>query len=129
MTGNRNRSAWIWVAIAAIGLASVARAEAGLQNAKACAHPVLDFLARSQSPYPAVKAAFPRFAPHGSTRPVDSMFRDTGSGAWIAVLPVWFIGLVSPLSLRSAAPLSCPGRAPAAPLLPAGFQRPPPCLV
>lgn len=129
MTGNRNRSAWIWVAIAAIGLASVARAEAGLQSAKSCAHPVLDFLARSQVPYPAVKAAFPRFAQHRSTRPVDSMIRDTGSGAWIAVFPLSFIGLVSPLNLRPAASIPCLDRAPAAPLLPAGFQRPPPCLL
>ncbi|MFZ0747384.1 MAG: hypothetical protein WAM85_23475 [Terracidiphilus sp.] len=129
MTGSRNRSAWIWVAIAAITLASASRAEAGLQSAKAYAHPVLEFLAKSQSQYPAVKPGVPRFVQHVSGRPVNSVFRDSGSGTWMAILPVFFIGLVSPLSLLSAASIRRLGRTPAAPQLPASFQRPPPRLV
>jgi hypothetical protein len=127
MTGTRNRSAWIWVAIAAITLASASRAEASLQNAKAYAHPVLAFLAKSQSPI--ANPAVPRFVQRGSGRPISSMFRETGSGTWTAILPVFFIGLVSPLNLLSAASIRCLGRAPAAPFLPASFQRPPPRLV
>ena len=129
MTGTRNRSAWIWVAIAAITLASASRAEAGLQSAKACAHPVLAFLAKSQGQYPVAKPGVTRFVQRVSGRPINSMFRDAGSGTWMAILPVWFIGLVSPLSLLSAASIHRPGRTPAAPLLPASFQRPPPRLV
>lgn len=127
MTGTRNKSAWIWVAIAAITLASASRAEAGLQSAKAYAHPVLAFLAKSQSPV--ANPAVPRFVRRGSGQPIDSIFRNAGSGTWTAILPVFFIGLVSPLSLLSAASNRCLGQAPMAPLLPASFQRPPPHFV
>lgn len=129
MTGTRNRSAWIWVAIAAITLASASRAEAGLQSAKAYAHPVLEFLAKSQSQYPLNKPGVQRFVQRGSGRPISAMFRDAGSGTWMAILPVWFIGLVSPLCLLSAASIRRFGRTPSAPLLPASFERPPPRLV
>jgi hypothetical protein len=127
MTGPRNKNAWIWVAIAAITLASASRAEAGLQSAKAYAHPVLAFLAKSQSPV--ANPAAPRFAQRGSVRPAHSIFRNAGSGTWTAILPVFFIGLVSPLSLLSAASVQCLGKTLASPLLPASFQRPPPRLV
>jgi hypothetical protein len=127
VTGTRNKNAWIWVAIAAITLASASRAEAGLQSAKAYAHPVLAFLAKSQSP--AANPAIPRFVQRGSVRPSHSIFRNPGSGTWTAILPVFFIGLVSPLSLLSAASVRCLGQTPAVPLLPASFERPPPRLV
>jgi len=117
------------VAIAAISLASIARAEAGLQNAKALANPVLQFLAKSHGQYPAAKPGVPRFAQRGSGRKIGSMFRDAGTGTWMAILPVFFVGLVSPLSLLSSESIRCAGQAPAAPLLPSSFQRPPPHFV
>jgi hypothetical protein len=129
MTGTRNRNAWIWVAIAAIAFASVSRAETGLHSAKAYAHPVLQFLAKNQAQYPLAKPGATRFVQGGSGQRINSMFRDAGSGRWMTVLPVLFIGLVSPLSLLSAASIQSLGRTPAAPLLPASFQRPPPYLV
>ncbi|HTB97672.1 MAG TPA: hypothetical protein VK716_11730 [Terracidiphilus sp.] len=47
-------------------------------------------------------------------------------GVFAAILPLLFVGIVSPLSLLS--PLACfyLGRTPDAPHLPASFQRPPP---
>jgi len=49
-----------------------------------------------------------------------------GSPDWLAILPILFVGVISPLSLLP--PLACAyaGRAPGAPALPSRFQRPPP---
>ena len=127
-TRTRNRSTWMWVAIAAVAFTSVARAETGLQTARAFTHPVLEFLVRSQSQNAVTNSGAFRFAIAASGRQSRFMVQDARSGAWIAMLPVFFIGLVSPLALRSQASLQCIGLMPAAPLLPALFQRPPPVL-
>lgn len=124
----RNRSTWMWLAIAAVAFTSVAHAETGLQGAKAYTHPVLEFLARSQSQNPAGFSGVSRFSHFGSRRQASSMLRNAGSRTLIAMLPVMFIGLVSPLSLVSATSARCLGDAHAAPLLSALFQRPPPSL-
>lgn len=126
MQGTRNRSAWIWVAVAAVALASVARAEAGLQSAKAYAHPVLEFLAKSQNQSPIARPGTSRFARLGSKHQISSGTCNAGAGARMAILPVLFIGLVSPLSIRSVASVRGLCRAPVAPPLPSSFQRPPP---
>ena len=128
MHATRNRSALIWVAIAAVALASVARAEAGLQSAKGYAHPVLEFLAKNQSQFPVAKPGVSRLAQLGSRRHVNLISRGAGAGAWTAILPVLFIGLVSPLNLFVACP-RCLGRVPSSPLALSSFQRPPPHLV
>jgi hypothetical protein len=49
-----------------------------------------------------------------------------GSPDWLAILPILFLGVISPLSLLP--PLACvyAGRTPDAPALPSRFQRPPP---
>jgi hypothetical protein len=129
MSGPRNKNAWVWVAIAAITFASAARAEAGLQSARAYAHPVLEFLAKSQIQTPAAKPGVLRFAQLGSARQINAVSRDAGTGVWMAILPVFFIGLVSPLSLVSTATIRSLYQMPAAPLLPASFQRPPPLFI
>ncbi len=128
MSRSLNKNAWMWVAIAAVAFTSVAHAEAGLQSAKTYAHPVLEFLARSQSQNHAELSGVLRFAHRGSRRQANSMLRSDGSGFLFAMLPVFFIGLVSPLALVSAGSLRCLGRAPAVPLLSALFQRPPPSV-
>jgi hypothetical protein len=46
--------------------------------------------------------------------------------AWAAILPILFVGLISPLSLLPALAYSYSSRLPDAPSLPASFQRPPP---
>jgi hypothetical protein len=124
----RNRSTWMWVAIAAVAFTSVARAEAGLQNSKGYSHPVLEFLVRSQGQNPAAHSAVMRFASLGSGRHANCVLRRGGSGALIAMLPVFFVGLVSPLTPLSVASIRSLGRVPAGPQLSALFQRPPPSL-
>jgi hypothetical protein len=46
--------------------------------------------------------------------------------AWVALLPLLFVGVISPLSLLSQLAYLYLGRTPATPVLPASFQRPPP---
>ena len=126
MAGPRNKNAWMWVAIAAVAFTSVARAGTSPQTARSFTHPVLEFLARSQSQNSAAHSAVLRFANLGSRRQANSILRKVGSGAVIAMLPVFFIGLVSPLTPISLASIRSLGHAPAAPSLSALFQRPPP---
>lgn len=49
-----------------------------------------------------------------------------GAAAWLAILPVFFVGVISPLSLLSPMAYMYLGRTPEAPVLPTSFQRPPP---
>lgn len=51
---------------------------------------------------------------------------NTHSGGWLAILPILFVGLISPLTLFPAFAESYSSRIPDAPTLPASFQRPPP---
>lgn len=51
------------------------------------------------------------------------------NGAWLAILPVFFVGVISPLSLLSPLAFIYLGREPDAPSLPASFQRPPPSIL
>ena len=44
-------------------------------------------------------------------------------------MPVFFIGLIAPLSLIAPRAALCLGRAPSAPALPFLFQRPPPSFL
>ena len=144
MTETRNRSAWIWLAIAAMAVATLARAEAGVHSATAYAHPVLEFLAAQQNAGAVAASSDLRLQqrrasrPHGaawngSTRSGVSWngasWTNSDSGAWAAMLPVLFIGLISPLSLISPRSIQSLGRTPAAPPLPFSFQRPPPALL
>jgi hypothetical protein len=48
------------------------------------------------------------------------------SADWLAILPILFVGLVSPLSLMPRMAFAYIGRTPDAPALPSLFQRPPP---
>jgi hypothetical protein len=120
----RNRSALIWLAVAAIAVATLARAQGGLQTAAAYAHPVIDFLAAHQGE----RAFADSGVPHRSDRPARVHGQGGDSGVWIAVFPVLFIGLITPLNLVSPGSVRCLGRTPAAPALPSSFQRPPPAL-
>jgi len=52
---------------------------------------------------------------------------DAGDG--LAILPIFFVGMISPLSLLPALICGYAGHIPEAPLLPAAFQRPPPLLL
>ncbi len=48
------------------------------------------------------------------------------NGALVAILPILFAGIISPLSLLSPLAFFYLGRTPDAPSLPVSFQRPPP---
>jgi hypothetical protein len=51
----------------------------------------------------------------------------SGDGAdWLAILPLLFAGVISPLSLFAPLAYEYSGRTPDAPALPILFQRPPP---
>jgi hypothetical protein len=126
----RHRSAWIWVAIAAIAMATVARAQAGVQSATAYTHPVLEFLASHSSATGDSTSGDLRLFGHRSVRQTRTAQSDgTNPGVWTAMLPVLFIGLVAPLSLISPQFALSLGRTPSAPALPFSFQRPPPLLL
>jgi hypothetical protein len=114
------------VAFAAIALASVARAESGLQSARSYAHPVLEFIAGHHAGQAAESHRTVRFAQNSGSRQIRSASRNELAGAWVAMLPVLFIGLVSPLNQLSPRTLLRLGGMPSCPLLHASFQRPPP---
>jgi hypothetical protein len=50
----------------------------------------------------------------------------SGSADWLAILPLLFVGVISPLSLLASLAYEYTGRTPDAPVLPTRFQRPPP---
>jgi hypothetical protein len=120
MTGNRSRDAWIWVTVAAITLASLARAHSGIENARGHANPFIAFLSVGHLAEPGASAAAHRSA---------SSSHAENAGTVLNLLPVYFVGLVSPLSLLFAGSLLCLRRALPAPDLAVRFQRPPPFLL
>lgn len=124
MTSNRHRNAWIWVAITAIALATVARAQSGYELARACANPVIALLSSAQDSQP---FSAQHFAQKRNTHGDQATSQSNGGASfWLELLPVLFVGLVSPLSLLSAQSFHSLGQAFPAPALNALFQRPPP---
>jgi hypothetical protein len=123
MKAIRHRNAWIWVAVAAMSIAFVARAQSGMQNAKAYTNPVLEFLAGHPAEQSLSVGGVDRYL---QPRCARAMRQGADTGTRIAMLPVQFVGLVSPLNVLSPRSVLCIGRAPATPLLPSSFQRPPP---
>lgn len=126
MTAAKHRNAWIWLAVAAFSIAVVARTQYGMQNARAYSSPVLKFLAAHTTDRPAGANGVQRLLDRRSSR---AGRRGADAGAWAAMLPVFFVGLVSPLNLVSPNSLLCIGRAPATPALPFSYQRPPPVIL
>jgi hypothetical protein len=135
MTGPRHRSAWIWLAVATMTVVLLARAQATIQIATAYTNPVFEFLASHQSSGLHGANDNPRNFEYRFGRQTRGILlfaslRDgADSGGWQAIMPVFFIGLVVPLSLASPRSFDLLGRAPAAPALPFSFQRPPPQLL
>lgn len=127
MRAPRYKAAWIWLAIAALALTYVARAQAGIEHARSCTSPIIEFLAGHQ---PSRLATAPDGARLGDYRTCRDghlvLFQDSGSTVWTSVLPILFIGLLFPLALLSPVGLRQIGGIPPAPSLPSAFQRPPP---
>ena len=124
MTSNRHRNAWIWVAITAIALATVARVQSGFEIARAYANPVIALFSAVPDSQPLASQHFAQ----KRTAHRDHAASQQGSGAsfWLELLPVLFVGLLLPLSLLSRFSLLSLGHSHAAPPLPNLFQRPPP---
>jgi hypothetical protein len=116
---NRSRGAWIWVAVAAITFASLARAQSGIESARAYAAPVIKFLAGTSL----TETGVPKPAHRSASSAQGNGFSDA-----LNLLPVFFVGVVAPLSQQCARSVFNPGRVIAAPGLPLLFQRPPPPL-
>lgn len=135
MSASRHRNAWIWLAVAAMAVATLARAQAGIQVASAYANPVIEFLVGHQGAGAHAAIGAPRRFERRSLRQSNAALlfgsaqHGADSGAWEAILPVLFIGLVTPLNLISSRSVLSLGRVPSAPLLPFSFQRPPPSLL
>jgi hypothetical protein len=120
MTGSRSKGAWIWVAMAAISLASLARVQSGVENARAYADPVIKFIAAAQH-------ADSEAVAHANR--VTSMARGANSGVGVDLLAVFFVGLLAPLVLESFRAHFCLRRVPAPPFLTDLLQRPPPVFL
>lgn len=123
MTANRHKSAWIWLAVAAIAMATLARAEVGLPRTAGLTHPVLQFLSAHASGDRFAAAPVHRSMRSASMRRAS---HNDEASSWTVLLPIFFIGLVAPLSLISTRAALSLGVAPPAPVLPSLFQRPPP---
>jgi len=119
----------MWLAVAAMAVVSLARVQAGVENAAVYTNPVLEFLGGHQYTGTLAATGSPQVVHLGSVRRAPAFLHDAGAGAWTAVLPVLFVGLVAPLSLISPRSLLSLGRRPSAPALPGLFQRPPPSLL
>ncbi len=120
MTGNRSRGAWVWVAVAAISLASLARAQSGIENARAYATPFIAFFSSTHMAEPSASAS--------TQLPASTLRGDVFSNV-LNLLPVFFVGLVAPLSLWTTRPALCVGGAIPALDQPSLFQRPPPSFL
>ncbi len=119
----------MWLAIAAIAAVSLARVE-GVGNTAVYSNPVLAFLAGQQNVASLSAGGGPQIVKAGSTGKVSGVYlHDATSGAWTAMLPVLFVGLLAPLSLISRKSMLSLGLTPSAPALPCSFQRPPPALL
>jgi hypothetical protein len=124
MTSNRHRNAWIWVAITAIALATVARAQSGYEIARAYANPVIALLSSAQDSQPFSAQHFAqKRTTHGDQ---TSSQHNGGASFWLELLPVLFVGLLSQLSLLSSRSFLSLGQEYPSPALNALFQRPPP---
>jgi hypothetical protein len=113
------------VAVAAMAVATVARADAGNARSTVYANPVLQFLANHSDPAALAATGIPRVHRYYSARRANKLF-SAGAGSLGAILQVEFVGLVAPLNLTSARMDFSDERDFAEPSLPCLFQRPPP---
>jgi hypothetical protein len=128
MKATRYRSAWIWLAVAVVAVATVARTEAGAAKSAAFAHPVFEFLAGHSNSSALTPHSVPRLLKNWSSRQTIAAARNSNADLMQAMLPVLFIGLIAPLGfLAFRTDLShCDLASPA---LPSSFQRPPPVVL
>jgi len=116
MSGNRQKGAWIWVAMVAISFASIARVQTGVESARAYADPVMKFFAAGNQADSDASVRVHRANSHS---------RGGAYGVELNLLVV-FVGVIAPVMQQSAPTGLSLKRPPAAPALSALLQRPPP---
>jgi hypothetical protein len=126
MKATRYRSAWVWLAVAVVAVATVARADAGAVRSAAYAHPVLEFLAGHSNAGAMASRGVPRLLKDWSSRQARAAVRSSGDNLLQAMLPVLFIGLVAPLGFLAFRTGLSDCRLHTAPVPASSFQRPPP---
>ena len=121
MRRNRSKGAWIWVAMAAFSLVSLARVQSSVENARAYTDPVIKFfVAAHQAADADALARSLRANPRSQT---------STSGIGLDLMAVFFVGLVAPLVLESFRVVSRVHYPPVLLLRTDLFQRPPPALL
>src|SRR5579862_5174010 len=120
MTRNRPKNAWIWVAMAAISFASLARVQSGVESARTYAAPVIKFFAAAHQVDADATARSHRASSRSQTGP---------AGVGLDLLAVFFVGLVAPLVLQSFRAHFGLQHQLSTPFLADLFQRPPPVLL
>jgi len=121
MTTGKNRNARIWLVLVAFSIAIAAGAQWSAQNARAYTRPVIQFLAAHTVDHAA--------SVNATLRNSRNDRHSSGNSFWAAVLPVFFVGLISPLKLLLPNLTASAGRAHDAPSMASLFQRPPPQLL
>ena len=129
MTSARSKSAYLWLAIAVMAVATVVHAEPAGAGAKPYVHPVLEFLAGHQTSSAPAGYGKPQLLNGWSGQHAASAAQGQGLDLLLTMLPVFFIGLAAPLSLVSFQSIRLSSRVPAAPAPSSAFQRPPPVLL
>ncbi len=119
---NGYKSAWLLLAAAAMAIAMLSPAEISVRSA--AANPVIQFLTSHAETGSLSAADVAQLLQDWSAQ--QSKTATQGPGLWQAILPIFFIGLIAPLSLAAFIPASSGTRALAYPALPSSFQRPPP---
>src|ERR1700733_6344 len=97
MKSTRYRSAWIWLAVAVVAVATVARTEAGAAKSAAFAHPVFEFLSGHSNSSAFTPRGVPRLLKNWSSHQAVAAARNSSESLMQAMLPVLFIGLIAPL--------------------------------
>ncbi|MFP5236520.1 MAG: hypothetical protein ACLGSD_11515 [Acidobacteriota bacterium] len=121
MQSSRPKRALVWLALAAVAVVSVARLQSGIAPVRGYAHSVLAYIAAAQNETATVARGVPAFRNAAARSSHDST-----PAPLLALLPVFFIGLVAPLCLSLTGSTLSLGRPSPAPALPFRFQRPPP---
>ena len=125
MKSHRHQRAYVWLALAAVAVVSVARLQSELPAIRGYAHSVLAYIAAAENDAAtAPRALFPAVLRNSAARSQQST-----PAPLLALLPILFIGLVAPLTLVLAGSSLSLGRPSPTPVLPFRFQRPPPALL
>ena len=119
---NRSQRAWMWVAVAALAVSMLARAQSGVYAARAYASPIFEAFAEYQA------AADHEASAHaGSTQRSVSRHDSSAGQQFVAgLLPVLFVGLLLPLTVLRKGSARTTGNTPSSLTRPFLFQRPPP---